>query len=161
MNAVLTALPLGELKLLGHPEDKWRIYEGFSQVNVTLDPRPQTPDHLLRSHGKCPYVCMVRLGCLLRNEGRTKGFCRDLARSGIQYGTRASSRLRPLTLAPVSWHTPFSFPKPSPFGTEVFYLPEKKKKKIQVLYFSLGSWDKKPSGVGGLKLVALWLAIRS
>ena len=54
------------------------------------------------------------------------------------------------------------FPQPSPFGTEFFHLPEKKgKKKSQVLNFSLGSWDKKPSGVGGLNLTALSLAVRS
>lgn len=38
---------------------------------------------------------------------------------------------------------------------------EKKKKKYQVLNFSLGSWDKKPSGVGGLNLAALSLTIIS
>lgn len=40
VNAGLTALPLGELKLLGHPEDKWRVHEYFNQVNVTPNPRP-------------------------------------------------------------------------------------------------------------------------
>lgn len=68
--------------------------------------------------------------------------------------------------APLSWPplvgTLLSlFTQPSPFGTEFFHLPEKKKKKSQVLNFSLGSWDKKPSGVGGLNLTALSLAIRS
>lgn len=56
-------------------------------------------------------VCVsVRLGWLPLDEGSTKGFSKDLAESGIQYGTRASSRLSPFILAPSSWHTPFSFP---------------------------------------------------
>lgn len=37
-NTVFRALPLGELKLLSHPEDQWRSFEDLSQLNITPSP---------------------------------------------------------------------------------------------------------------------------
>lgn len=40
VDTVLRALPLGELKPLGHPEDQWRSCEGLFQLKVIPNLRP-------------------------------------------------------------------------------------------------------------------------